>query len=90
LFRRWWTILGIKQSAAKKQEDCYDSGGTKTHRSRQHASEDEEDSPHGDEVQLTSFPGWPLNFLRGKGSRDDVAPSRIQIKEEVTISFSAN
>ncbi|KAJ5437631.1 hypothetical protein N7445_006175 [Penicillium cf. griseofulvum] len=89
LFRHWWAVLGIKQSVTKKQGDCYGSGGTQTHRSRQHASEDEENDLHGDEIQLTSFPGWPLNFLRGKGSRDHAAAnSRIQVKDEITISFS--
>lgn len=90
LFRRWWAILGIKKGS-KKQEDYY-GGGSQTRRSRQHMSEDEEDGPHDDEVQLTSFPGWPLNFLRGKGNKNDVglSNSRIRIKEEVTISFSVD
>ncbi|QQK45155.1 integral membrane pth11 [Penicillium digitatum] len=89
MFRRWWAILGIRKGS-NKQEDYYGAVGSQTRRSRQHMSEDEEDGPHGDEVQLTSFPGWPLNFLRGKGSRDDVRLSRskIQIKDEVTISYS--
>lgn len=89
LFRRWWAILGVKKPS-KKQEDYY-GGGSQTRRSRQQMSEDEEDDPHGDEVQLTSFPGWPLDFLRGKGSRDDarLSNSKIRVKEEVTISFSA-
>ncbi|KGO73924.1 hypothetical protein PITC_016800 [Penicillium italicum] len=88
LFRRWWAVLGFKKSS-KKQEDYYDAGGSQTRRSKQQASEDEEDGPQGDEVQLTSFPGWPLNFLR-KGGRDDaeLSNSKILIKEEVTISYS--
>jgi hypothetical protein len=88
LFRRWWAILGIKKGS-KKQGDYY-GGGSQTRRSRQQMSEDEKEGPHGDEVQLTSFPGWPLNFLRGKGNRDDVRlpDSKIRIKEEVTISYS--
>ncbi|KAJ5501054.1 hypothetical protein N7527_012175 [Penicillium freii] len=87
LFRHWWAILGIKKGS-KKQEDYY-GGGSQTRRSRQHMSEDEEDGPHDDEVQLASFPGWPLNFLRGQGNRNDVGLSnKIRIKEEVTISFS--
>ncbi|CAI7675577.1 unnamed protein product [Penicillium discolor] len=87
LFRRWWAILGGKKGS-KKQEDYY-GGGSQTRRSRQQRSEDEEDGSHGDEVQLTSFPGWPLNFLRGKG-RDDarLSNSNIRVKEEITISFS--
>ncbi|KAJ5375790.1 hypothetical protein N7517_007796 [Penicillium concentricum] len=90
LFRRWWAIMGIKKSGTKKQED-YGSGGTRTRRSRNHASEDEE-GPDGDEVQLTSFPGWPLNFLRGKASRDDVGSSnaKIRIKEEINDAASVD
>ncbi|KAJ5519453.1 hypothetical protein N7453_001875 [Penicillium expansum] len=89
LFRRWWAILGFKKSS-KKQEDYYGAGGSQTRRSRQHASEDEEYGSHDDEAQLTSFPGWPLNFLRGKGSKDDLglSNSKIQIKNEVIISYS--
>ncbi|KAJ6011799.1 hypothetical protein N7499_013229 [Penicillium canescens] len=90
LFRRWWAILGVKKSALNKRE-YYDTGGSRIHRSRPQATEDEEDDKsHGDEVQLTSFPGWPLNLLRGKDSRDDIAASRsrIQVKEEVTISWN--
>ncbi|KAJ5973081.1 uncharacterized protein N7479_002999 [Penicillium vulpinum] len=91
LFRRWWAILGIKKSTTKKREEgYYGSAGTRTHRSMQHTSEDEEDEPHGDEVQLTNFPGWPLSFLRGKGNKGDVGDTRIEIKDEVTISFSVN
>lgn len=80
--------MGGKKDS-KKQEDYY-GGGSQTRRSRQQRSEDEEDGPHGDEVQLTSFPGWPLNFLRGKVGRDDarLSSSKIQVKEEITISFS--
>ena len=45
----------------------------------------EEDGPHGEEVQLTRFPGWPMNFLHGKGSRDSVAcpAQRFRLKKRV-------
>lgn len=45
----------------------------------------EEDGPHGEEVQLTRFPGWPMNFLHGKGSRDSVAcpARRFKLKKRV-------
>ncbi|KAJ6100224.1 hypothetical protein N7467_001759 [Penicillium canescens] len=84
-FRRWWAILGVKKSALNKRE-YYGTGGSGIHRSRPHRSrphrsrpqatkDEEDDKSHGDEVQLSSFPGWPLNFLRGKDSRDDIAAS---------------
>ncbi|KAJ5753401.1 uncharacterized protein N7511_007554 [Penicillium nucicola] len=91
MFRRWWSALGVKKSDARNKEDYHGTAGSRTHRSRQQYPEDNEDEEHhGDEVQLTSFPGWPLNLLRGKDSRDDVAASRsrIQVKEEVTISWN--
>ncbi|CAG8025955.1 unnamed protein product [Penicillium nalgiovense] len=92
LFRRWWTNFGVNKSNLKKKEGRYSAEGSPTHRSRYHTSEDEEDHPDDEEVELTRFPGWPLNFLRGKGGRDNVglSNSKIQIKDEVTISFSVD
>ncbi|OQE81609.1 hypothetical protein PENNAL_c0040G02285 [Penicillium nalgiovense] len=92
LFRRWWTNFGVNKSNRKKKEGRYSAEGSRTHRSRYHTSEDEEDDPDDEEVELTRFPGWPLNFLRGKGGRDNVglSNSKIQIKDEVTISFSVD
>ncbi|KAJ5780137.1 hypothetical protein N7457_005297 [Penicillium paradoxum] len=90
LFRRWWTALGIKRSATKKKDGYYETGGSQIHGSKDSMSEDQENESQGDEVQLTSFPGWPLNFWRGKNSRDDVrsSNSRIQIKEDITVSWT--
>lgn len=91
LFRRWWAFLGVKKPDSNKRE-YYGTDGSRIHRSRHQATADdeEENETHGDGVQLTRFPGWPLQFLRGKDSRDDVAASRsrIQVKEEVTISWN--
>jgi hypothetical protein len=83
-------ILGVKKSESNKRE-YYGTGGPRIHRSRQQTTEDNEDNEsHEDEVQLTSFAGWPLNFLCGNDSRDDIAASRsrIQVKEEVTILWN--
>ncbi|CAG7954384.1 unnamed protein product [Penicillium olsonii] len=89
LFRRWWAILGGKKWDSKKKRE-YDSGGSRIHLSR-HQTTDEDDAGehHGDQVQLMNFPGWPLHFLKGKESRDNMTPSsKIQVKEEISISWN--
>ncbi|KAJ5342621.1 hypothetical protein N7541_011745 [Penicillium brevicompactum] len=93
LFRRWWAIMGVKRSGSKKKQDYYGTGGSRINRSRHQTIDDNDQDDHhdnhGDEVQLTSFPGWPLHFLRGKDSSDHMASnSNIQVKEEIVISWN--
>lgn len=91
LFRRWWAVLGLKRSGTKRREGYYDSGGSRIQSPKDLESEDPgDDETQGDEAQLTSFAGWPLSFLRGKGSRDNIRAlnSKIRIKEDITISWT--
>lgn len=91
LFRRWWTAIKVKKSDTNKREGYNGTRNTRTHRSRPISSDDEDeddDGLQGDEVKLTNFPGWPLNFLRGKDRRANMGSTAIRIKEEVTISWT--
>ena len=85
--------MGVKRSGSKKKQDYYGTGGSRINRSRHQTIDDNDQDDHhdnhGDEVQLTSFPGWPLHFLRGKDSSDHMASnSNIQVKEEIVISWN--
>jgi hypothetical protein len=91
IFRRWWATMVPRKNVSRKKEYYGPEGSGIWRIKREKGKSPPADSALSqDEVELTHFPGWPVGTLGTRESREQmVSPhARIQIKEEVTITWA--
>ncbi|CAL5869863.1 uncharacterized protein PFLUO_LOCUS4094 [Penicillium psychrofluorescens] len=91
IFRRWWeTLVPRRNVSGKKGYHGPEGSGIWRIKREKGRSAPNGSALSQDEVELTHFPGWPAGTLRTRESREQmVSPhARIQIKEEVTITWA--